>query len=84
MQAFPIPRDLPTHQEVDTPHQILLQDGPNGQQLVTIATQTPDAYLPPDVVASTNVDAEKRVSVSNQNLAALYHGAWPLENGTLI
>lgn len=59
-------------------------DGQTGSaKLVTIATQTNDVYLPSSapLVQDSN---DWHQSPGNQNLSALYHGGWPLENGWLL
>ena len=52
----------------------ILFSGPNGTPLVTIATQTAEAFLPLDYKDGSR-------DVGSQNLAALYHGGWALDSG---
>ena len=60
----------------ESPHneEGILFSSPNGTSLVTIATQTAEAFLPLDYKDGSREQG-------NQNLAALYHGGWALDSG---
>lgn len=65
-----------------TDNQCNIDGQPGSAKLVTIATQTSDVYLPSSApLVQDNNDWHQ--SPGNQNLSALYHGGWPLENGEL-
>ena len=60
----------------ESPHneEAILFSSPNGTSLVTIATQTAEAFLPLDYKDGSR-------ELGNQSLAALYHGGWALDSG---
>ena len=49
----------------------------NGSKVVTIGTQTPGEYA--EQQAQQQAEQDAAGNVSNHNLAALYHGSWPID-----
>ncbi len=52
--------------------------GSNGTNLVTIGTQTLESN---ESLQNVVLEVDSQQHINNQNLAALYHGGWPIGKG---
>ena len=74
LQAF-VNKSSETLEQVSYDGRLTTITTPNGSKVVTIGTQTPGEYA-----AEQQAQLEQDgCHLSNQNLASLYHGSWPID-----